>query len=45
MLCYLFTENEEIPTDLKKDALDLQKTLDWEDDGSEGNLCIVLLFS
>ncbi|XP_013394125.1 U3 small nucleolar ribonucleoprotein protein IMP4 [Lingula anatina] len=29
-------ENNVIPTDLRKDALDLQKTLDWEDEGGEG---------
>lgn len=30
-------DNRPIATDLKKDALDLQKALDWDDDGAEGN--------
>ncbi len=42
----LFSENAEIPTELRKDALDLQKTLDWDDDGGDGEFrnvsyCIV----
>ncbi|XP_064604442.1 U3 small nucleolar ribonucleoprotein protein IMP4-like [Liolophura sinensis] len=29
-------ENKEIPTDLRRDAIDLQKKLDWEDPGADG---------
>ncbi|XP_014664394.1 PREDICTED: U3 small nucleolar ribonucleoprotein protein IMP4-like isoform X2 [Priapulus caudatus] len=29
-------ENTAIPTDLRKDAIDLQKSLDWDDAGGEG---------
>ncbi|CAH1784578.1 unnamed protein product [Owenia fusiformis] len=29
-------DNKDIPTDLRKDALDIQKTLDWEDEGGQG---------
>jgi len=29
-------ENKSIPTNLRKDALTLHKTLDWEDEGGEG---------
>lgn len=29
-------ENQKIPTDLRKDALELQKKLDWDDEGGEG---------
>lgn len=30
-------ENRLIPTNLRKEALDLQKALDWDDEGAEGN--------
>ena len=33
----LVAENEEMPTELRADALDIQKTLDWDDEGGEGN--------
>lgn len=29
-------ENREIPSDLQNDAIPLQKTLDWEDEGADG---------
>ncbi len=29
-------ENRLIPTDLRKDALELQKNTDWKDDGADG---------
>ena len=29
-------DNKEIPSDLRKDAIDIQKTLDWEGPGGEG---------
>lgn len=29
-------ENKQIPTDLRKDAISIQKTLGWEDEGGEG---------
>jgi U3 small nucleolar ribonucleoprotein protein IMP4 len=35
---YLYIENHVIPTDLRKDALDIQKTLEWKDEGGEGKL-------
>lgn len=30
------TDNQRIPTDLKNDAVELQKTLDWDDSGADG---------
>ncbi|KAK3771339.1 hypothetical protein RRG08_055117, partial [Elysia crispata] len=29
-------ENRQIPTDLKKDAVSLQKSFKWEDEGADG---------
>ena len=31
-----FSDNKQIPTSLQKDAVYLEKTLDWEDDGADG---------
>ncbi len=36
LLTMFVVENTEIPTELRKDALDIQKTLDWEDEGGDG---------
>lgn len=30
-------ENKLIPSDLRKDAIDLQKNTDWNDAGADGN--------
>ena len=39
LIIFIFIpENRQIPTDLRKDALAIQKTLDWKDDGGEGNV-------
>lgn len=35
-ICVLFIENRLIPTDLRKDAIELQKNTDWNDAGAEG---------
>jgi hypothetical protein len=35
-------ENRLIPTDLRKDALALQKNIDWKDDGADGNHFILV---
>jgi len=35
-MAYIATENELIPTTLRKEALDLQKRLGWDDEGGEG---------
>ena len=32
----LFSGNQLIPSDLQKDAIDLEKTLNWEDEGGDG---------
>lgn len=36
-LKHALEENRLIPTDLRKDALDLQKNIDWKDPGADGN--------
>lgn len=33
---FLFTENKQIPTTLQKEALKLQKSLAFDDEGGEG---------
>ena len=30
------TDNKPIPTDLRKEAISIHKTLDWEDEGADG---------
>ena len=35
---HLIVENRLIPTDLRKDALDIQKNIDWKDPGADGRL-------
>lgn len=36
-LCFfLFSENKIVPVDLRKDAVYLEKTLDWDGDGADG---------
>jgi hypothetical protein len=32
----IFAANHMIPTDLRKDAVDLQKDIDWKDPGADG---------
>ena len=44
---YVFSlsENAPIPTDLRKDAVDIQKSLAWDDEGGEGrsNVCAYIM--
>ena len=35
-MIFLVPENKPIPTDLRKDAISIQKTLDWEGEGGDG---------
>ena len=39
------TDNQRIPTDLKNDAVELQKTLDWDDSGADGKSKYFILLS
>jgi hypothetical protein len=39
---FLLEENKQIPTSLRKEAVALHKTLDWEDEGGEGKNYILL---
>lgn len=34
--CVISAENAPIPSDLKKDAVEIQKSLAWDDEGGEG---------
>jgi len=36
MLFVYVTDNKPIPTDLRKEAISIHKTLHWDDEGSEG---------
>lgn len=36
-LKHALDENKLIPSDLRKDAIDLQKNTDWNDAGADGN--------
>lgn len=40
-LSLYITDNQRIPTDLKNDAVELQKTLDWDDSGADGRSKLV----
>ena len=31
-----YTENKQIPSDIQDDAIAVQKTLDWDDQGADG---------
>jgi len=34
----LFTDNTQIPSELQDTAINLQKTLDWDDKGADGKV-------
>lgn len=36
MISLFYKENRMIPSDLRKEALDLQKNVDWKDEGADG---------
>ena len=45
-MLFYHTENKKIPTELQKDALALQKSLAFDDEGGEGewfNFCLQFL--
>jgi len=37
------TDNKPIPTDLRKEAISIHKTLDWDDEGGEGGCLTFVL--
>jgi len=38
--CVFATDNKPIPTALRKEAISIHKTLDWDDEGGDGK-CLV----
>ena len=36
----LFLENKLIPSELRKDAISLEKKLNWQDEGADGKLMV-----
>lgn len=42
--CLFLAENQLIPTELRREALALQGSLEFDDAGGEGNLCSAALF-
>ena len=41
-MSFYFTDNRQIPSDLQNDAIPIQKTLDWDDEGADGNYVLTL---
>lgn len=40
---FLIAENHLLPTEVRKEALQLQKLLEYDDEGAEGKSCLIQL--